>query len=267
MLTFFYNLNTNQRMNMLMGVFILLLSFQLHALEFDHSHTSFTQLLQAHTETREAQSWVNYQSLNIHSRSSLHVYLRSLEAVSESQFQAFTPAERLTFLINAYNAFTLEWILLHYPVKSIKDTGSLFRSPWKKTFPGFKLLGGEFTLDKIEHDWIRGSFSEPRIHFAVNCASRGCPSLSRKAYTAMGLESELSVAEKEFFNNPRHFRLDVKSVQVSSILKWYGDDFKKVHGSLEAYITKKASEFGLLSHGAKVERVDFLDYDWSLNGN
>ena len=236
------------------------------AMAFDHTHAAFTKILQTRTQQKQGQTWVNYTDLKNQSRSELQAYLRGLEAFSADEFALATKPQRLAFLINAYNAFTLEWILIHHPVKSIKDTGSLFSSPWKKTFPGFKLLGQNFTLDKIEHEWIRGNFTEPRIHFAVNCASLGCPSLARRAYTGTGLEQELAAAEREFFFNPRHFKLDGKSVSVSSILDWYGGDFEKVHGSLGNYLSRKALEFALTKEAIPNLKISFSDYDWSLNG-
>lgn len=251
---------------MLLKFWFALLVFSAQAIAFDHTHASFTKILEVHTQTKDGQTWVNYTQLLGSARTELQRYLRTLEAVSAEEFAKLSKPERLAFLINAYNAFTLEWILIHYPVKSIKDTGSLFSNPWKKTFPGFKLLGVSFTLDTIEHEWIRGKFTEPRIHFAVNCASQGCPSLARKAYTGPGLEQELIAAEREFFFNPRHFQLNGKMVDVSSILDWYGDDFKKVHGRLGNYLSQKALEFGFTPTTIPDLKISFNDYDWSLNG-
>ncbi len=237
---------------------------QVHA--FDHTHQNFSEILQKHTLTNLGQTWVNYSEMRSQSRTALQQYLKDLEKLSADEFAQFSKNERLAFLLNAYNAFTLEWIALHYPVNSIKDTGSIFSSPWKKTFPGFKLLGQSFTLDKIEHEWIRENFNEPRIHFAVNCASQGCPSLRRKAFSAIGLEEELKEVEEEFFLNTRHFRLEGTKASVSSILDWYGDDFKKVHGSLAKYLGKKAQEYGISSALVHNINISFTDYDWSLNG-
>lgn len=234
---------------------------------FDHQHLGLDALLVKHTSQRDGQTWVDYAGLKEKSRAELQAYLRSLSAVTKAQYQGFSESERLAFLINAYNAFTLEWILIHHPVKSIKDTGSLLSSPWKKTFPGYKLLGEKFTLDNIEHERIRAEFKEPRIHFAVNCASIGCPSLRPKSYTGAGLKAELAEAERVFFQNPGKFVVKNKRAHLSAILDWYGEDFEKVFGSVEAYVGERARFYGVAGDlPAQGFDIDFLDYDWKLNG-
>lgn len=246
-------------MKMLLTLCILVLSPSLWG--FDLTHQKLSEILRDFTTTRDGQTWVHYGKLARSGRTALTSYLKDLSSVKESQFNSWTPDERLAFLINAYNAFTLEWILLHPGIKSIKDTGSFFKSPWKKEFPKYKLLGDEFTLDEIEHGMIRKDFREPRIHFAVNCASLGCPSLRRSAYTGKILDSELGEAEKEFFGNPRKYRRENDTVKLNPILDWYGSDFRNVHGSVEAYLKKNdptlPTEF----------RISWLDYDWKLNGD
>lgn len=244
-----------------------LLSFTAFGQTFDHGHLKFDQILGAHASQKGGQTWIDYVGMKSRSRKDLQAYLTSLSTVSIEQYKAFTPDQRLAFLINAYNAFTLEWILIHHPVKSIKDTGSFLSSPWKKEFPGYKLLGGKFTLDSIEHDRIRKEFKEPRIHFAVNCASIGCPSLSPRAYTGNGLQAELAAAEAAFFKNTGKFIVKNKKAYLSSILDWYGDDFKAVFGSVEAYVLERSKFYGVAGDlPAKDIDIDFLDYDWSLNG-
>jgi hypothetical protein len=234
---------------------------------FDHSHAKLDQVLGKFTVQKDGQTWVDYQMLKSQGRSDLQEYLRSLAAVTKAQYQQFTADQRLAFLINAYNAFTLEWILIHHPVKSIKDTGSLLSSPWKKTFPSYKLLGEKFTLDNIEHDRIRVEFKEPRIHFAVNCASIGCPSLRPRAFTGEGLQAELAEVEAAFFKNTGKFRVKNKTVHLSAILDWYGGDFEAVFGSVEAYVSERAKFYGVAADlPAQDFEIEFMDYDWNLNG-
>ncbi|MGE3388198.1 MAG: DUF547 domain-containing protein, partial [Bdellovibrionales bacterium] len=149
------------------------------AAEFDHSHKIWTLLLQKSVTVKGHASVVNYKILKS-DPTELHAYLRTLESVSQGEFGKFSNNEKLAFLINAYNAFTIKLILGRYPAKSIKHAGewSLSNptaSPWKTKF--FTLLGERRHLDNIEHDMIRKSFNEPRIHFAVVCASVGCPAL------------------------------------------------------------------------------------------
>lgn len=252
--------------------FFLLFSLLAHAtdsapLAFDHSHAKFDVLLADFTTQKDGQTWVDYLGLKARGRSELHGYLRALSAVTKADYETFSADQRLAFLINAYNAFTLEWILIHHPVKSIKDTGSLLSSPWKKVFPGHKLLGSKFTLDSIEHERIRVEFKEPRIHFAVNCASIGCPSLQPKAYTGSGLQAELAQAELAFFKNPGKFFVKNKTAHLSAILDWYGEDFENVFGSVEAYVVERAKFYGVAGDlPSQNIDIEFLDYDWKLNG-
>ena len=147
----------------------------------DHDHQAWTVFLKRHVKMGENASTVNYKAIKS-GPSSLTEYLLSVEGVSQEDFDHFSENEKLAFLINAYNAFTVKLIVDHYPVKSIKDIGSFLSSPWKKKF--FRLLGKERHLDNIEHDMIRKQFNEPRIHFAVNCASIGCPALQDEAFVA-----------------------------------------------------------------------------------
>jgi hypothetical protein len=235
---------------------------------FDHTHANLTKVLERNTSQKNSQTWVDYAHLVKTDHNDLKKYLKEVEQVSNAQYAAFTKDQQLAFLINAYNAFTLEWIVEHYPVKSIKDTGAFLRSPWKTKFPKYTFLGESFTLDSIEHDRIRKEFVEPRIHFAVNCASIGCPSLRTTAYTAKDLEKQLSDAEKDFFRNSDKFQAKGNKIKLSAILDWYGDDFKKVHGSVQKYIFNNAKRLGYLKD-VKVAsdlKIDFMDYNWDLNG-
>lgn len=255
-------------------LFSLMILFSFNALgtttqpfSFDHGHVKFDQLLGKHTGKKDGQTWVDYVGLKVSGRADLQSYLKTLSAVTPLQYKAFSSDQRLAFLINAYNAFTLEWILIHHPVKSIKDTGSILSSPWKKEFPGHRLLGVHFTLDSIEHDRIRKEFKEPRIHFAVNCASIGCPSLSPDAYTGNDLQSQLAEAEMEFFKNPGKFIVKNKKAYLSAILDWYGEDFEIVFGSVENYISERSNFYGVAGDlPSQNVDIDFLDYDWNLNG-
>jgi hypothetical protein len=150
-----------------------------HAEPFDHEHATWNLLVKnnVHWDLKRTASQVNYAGFQ-NTQDFLGRYLFTLSSVTRAEFDAFSRDQQLAFLINAYNAFTVELILTEYPdVSSIKDLGSLFSLPWKKKF--FNLLGESQSLDGIEQDLIRGSgrYNEPLIHFAVNCASIGCPAL------------------------------------------------------------------------------------------
>lgn len=225
---------------------------------FDHSHRLLSEVLSKHVVTSGHQSSVRYQALKS-SPNGLRQYLEQVSNVTKKQYQGFSENEKLAFLINAYNAFTLELLIQHYPVKSIKDIGGWFSSPWKKDF--FRLFSEQHTLDDIEHEMIRKWFDEPRIHFALVCAARSCPPLKAAPYIAVTLNKQLSEAAENFLNDSERNRLDSISntLYLSSIFKWYGSDFNAKHGSAKNYV---ARFYGVDPN--KVS-VSYLTYDWSLN--
>lgn len=216
---------------------------------------------------------VDYQGLR-RDRAPLQQYLRALSGVSRADFDRWGRNERLAFLINAYNAWTVELILRSDPgLKSIRDLGSLFESPWKKSF--IPLFGRTVSLDDIEHGMIRadGAYREPRIHIAVNCASIGCPALRGEAYDGARLDAQLADATNKFLADRQRNRLRGDRLEVSSIFKWYREDFERGWGgyhSLPAFLSAHAAALGLSpGQAAQVLRgdidIDFLDYDWKLN--
>lgn len=233
---------------------------------FDHSHKMWNDFLQKYVVVQGHRSSVNYGKAKAE-KNELDQYLKTVQALSQSQFDQFSSNEKLAFLINAYNALTIRLILDHYPVKSIKDIGSILKSPWKIKF--FALLGEESHLDNIEQDLIRKRFNEPRIHFALVCASKGCPALRNEAFTPEKLEQQFEDAAKNFLNDPEKNRFDAaaKKLEISSIFKWYGEDFIKKYGSVEAYlatrITNNLPDQALIKD--KKAGISYLDYDWSIN--
>ena len=241
--------------------------------QFDHS--SWDTLLKQHVVLIEGgkASQVSYQGF-ADNRVKLKHYLQSLEQVTQAEFDAWPKQDQLAFLINAYNAWTVELILTKWPnLKSIKDIGSFFSSPWSKEF--IPLLGAKRSLDDIEHKLIRGSdrYQEPRIHFAVNCASIGCPALANQAFQGDNLEAMLESQTRLFLADQTRNRLDGDTLELSSIFKWYREDFEKGwkgYESLAAFIydyrevmtlTTEAEQ--ALANG-KID-IDFLSYDWGLN--
>ena len=244
---------------------------------FDASHAAWTALLRKHVRLlRDGQATQVHYAGFAADRAALKAYLDSLSAVGPAVFGAWPKAERQAFLINAYNAFTVELILTKYPaLQSIKDLGSLFASPWKpKTVP---LLGNMVSLDNIEHDMLRarGRFDDPRVHFAVNCASIGCPALREEAFVAERLELQLDEQARRFMADRTRNRWNAQAgrAEVSRIFDWFGEDFRLGHkgiASLEAFIARHAEQ--LADAPADRERlrsgrfeVSFLDYDWKLN--
>lgn len=240
---------------------------------FDHS--GWNALLKKHVVVlRGGQATqVDYAGMAA-DRAQLKHYLDRISAVSRIEFDRLGKQEQLALLINAYNAWTVELVLTAYPnLASIKELGSVFRSPWKKRF--ILLLGDTRSLDDIEHGLIRGSgrYDDPRIHFAVNCASVGCPALRADAYTADRLDAQLDDAVKAFLSDRTRNRLDGKVLKLSSIFKWYRQDFEKGWrgaNSLGQFIALYSQPLGLNIDTAKRladggTEIDFLDYDWRLN--
>jgi hypothetical protein len=198
-------------------------------------------------------------------RADLKAYLQSLSEVTQAQFDGWSRQEQMAFLINAYNAFTVEKILARYPdIRSIWDFGRLFGNPFKDQF--FVLLGHRRSLDWIEHEKLRKSYREPRIHYAVNCAAVGCPMLREEAYVASRLNAQLEEQARRFLSDRTRNRLREGRLEVSKIFDWFKQDFEP----REAYFARYASlladhprERDAISGGKIVLR--FLDYDWSLN--
>ncbi len=244
---------------------------------FDHSHAALTELLKKHVVVLRGgqESQVRYSALKA-DRPALKAYLDSLSAVSEPAFASFTKPQRQAFLINAYNAFTLELILTKYPdLESIKDLGSLLQSPWKPKW--VPLLGGKVSLDDIEHAMLRkrGSYDDPRIHAAVNCASIGCPALREEAFVADRLNAQLDQQMLRFMSDRTRNRWNAQRgrLEVSKIFDWFGEDFRLGHqgvASLPAFLARYAEQ--LADAPADRERIRgqqadiaYLDYDWKLN--
>jgi hypothetical protein len=242
---------------------------------FDHSHAQWDTLTKKHVVWLPGghASQFDYSGFKA-DRKELKSYLDGLSAVTQSEYDGWKKPEKLAFLINAYNAYTVELILTAYPkVKSIKDLGSVITSPWKKRF--FSLLAKQRSLDDVEHGMIRaqGAFDEPRIHMAANCASIGCPALRSEAFVAGKLDAQLEDSVVRFLSDESRNRFNPKSgkLEVSKIFDWYGKDFAARSGSVEAWLAQYADKLaGDPKHQKTIRdkkaKLDFLDYDWALNG-
>ena len=265
------------------ALFTTTLMMSASAQSFDHSHAAFSALLKKHVVLVDGgkTSKVNYVELG-KDRAAVKGYLESVSKVSEAEFNGWTKPQRMAFLINAYNGFTLELILQNYPTKSIKDIGGTFDNRWKRKF--FKLFGQDSYLDKIEHETLRkpGAYDEPRVHFALNCASIGCPSLREEAFTADKLDKQLEEQAVRFLSDRSRNRYEVKSekLEVSMIFKWFKEDWESGYKgfdnktpaikSREDYFARYAKQLAdapadqqKIADGKAA--VSFLDYDWSIN--
>jgi hypothetical protein len=189
---------------------------------------------------------------------------RYLEQLAGVDPQSLDTDEQFAFYANVYNAWTIKLILTRYPnIDSIKDLGSLFKSPWKKKIA--RVDGQLLTLDQIEHDILRKRFGDPRVHFAVNCASKGCPPLQAEPFTGSRLDEQLNRAAKAFINDSRYNRLEGDTLWVSKIFDWFSEDFDNdVLGTFIKFAEQPLKD--KLQRNRNRIRVNYLDYDWSLNG-
>jgi Protein of unknown function, DUF547 len=244
---------------------------------FDHGHAAWTALLKKHVVVlgEGKASQLRYAGMAA-DRAALQAYLAGLSAVGATAFAGFTKPQQMALLINAYNAFTVELILTRYPkLESIKDLGSLLKTPWKQKF--VPLLGNTVSLDGIEQEMLRarGRYDDPRIHFALNCASIGCPPLREEAFVAARLDAQLDEQAQRFLSDRSRNRWNptTQKLEVSKIFDWYGDDFRLGHRgitSAAAFFARYAEP--LADAPADRERIRsqqaelaYLAYDWKLN--
>ena len=262
----------------------LLASTVVAAQGFDHGHAAWTALLKKHVVLVDGgkASQVRYADFQS-DRAALKRYLDSLSKVTPEAFGGWSKSQQVAFLINAYNAFTVEKILTRWPdIRSIWDFGKIFGNPFKDRF--FRLLGREFSLDAVEHETLRkpGAYDEPRVHFAVNCASVGCPMLREEAYVADRLDAQLEDQTRRFLSDRSRNRAnaDAGRLEVSKIFDWFKEDwtsgYRGFDGKREPIRTREqffAAYAALLAddpaqrkaiQDGKAE-LRFLDYDWALN--
>lgn len=212
-------------------------------------HQLWNELLQEYVSN---EGTVNYKGLKKAQKDFYgYIYVLSLIAQHEN-FNALTREQKLAYWINAYNAFTVDLILRHYPVKSIKD----IKDPWKQRH--WKLGNKWYNLDEIEHKILR-KMNEPRIHFAINCASFSCPKLQNKAFTAENLETQLNKATYEFLEDTNRNIISKDKIHISKLFQWFAKDFK-TEGTLIDFLNK----YSKVSISANAKK-SFMDYNWNLN--
>ena len=236
----------------------------------------YAQVLRDHVRPPK----VDYAALK-RDRAALDAAVAAFAEPSAADERGWTRDERLAFWINAYNAFTLRAIVDHYPIRGSVFTLSPHHSirqidgVW--TALTFQAAGRTVTLDDIEHKILRPEFKEPRVHFAINCASVGCPPLAAEPYRAATLDAQLDSAARRYFASPQGLRVDGRTLRVSKILEWYGEDFvaqfapdragqpDRVERAVLAVVTRFGPPDAAALARAASTRVRFLDYDWSLN--
>lgn len=210
------------------------------------NHAKWNALLQKNVSKS---GHVNYKGFQKDSNQ-LQAYLSELSANVPTK--SWSKNATLAYWINAYNAYTVKLILDNYPTKSIKD----INDPWGKKF--FSLGDKKYSLEEIEHEILR-KMEEPRIHFAINCASFSCPNLLNEAYSETKLEQQLTASAKNFINDKTKNTITANKIEISKIFDWFAGDFKKkgsVIDFLNQYSTVKIS---------KKAKINYKEYNWSLN--
>lgn len=218
------------------------------------SHQQWDKLLKKNVD--EA-GMVNYKGFQ-KDKSELDGYLKILS--DNAPQKSWSEKDQIAYWINAYNAFTISLILQHYPVKSIKDIGGKIykiNTAWDIRF--IKIGREKYDLNNIEHKFLRRKFDDPRIHFAIVCASMSCAKLRREAYSGTQLDAQLEDQGKDFLNDRSKNNITADKAQLSKYFSWYGGDFTK-NGSLVDFINKY-SKTKITSN----TKINYLDYNWSLN--
>jgi len=228
---------------------------------------------------------VGYKTLKA-DRKALDKFAAAVGALPPEVYNGWTEAEKIAFWINAYNGLTLKAIIDHYPIEPSFIASLRFPKNSIRQIPGvwdklkFRVMGGEMTLDEIEHSRLRRDFNEPRIHVALVCAAMGCPPLRDEPFTGEKLDGQLDDQTTRFLSDPEKFRIDRSKgrVYLSPIFKWFGGDFAKSYGTDAKFAGHGESERAVLSFiGAYLSEsdaeylskgdydIEYLDYDWSLN--
>lgn len=223
--------------------------------EFDRSHALYGNVLRSHVKD----GLVDYAGIKS-SPDDLTAYLAQTAVVSKEEFYNWDENEQLSFLINLYNARTLELIIDNYPVGGIKEIASDSKGPWEKAV--VLLFGDNVSLNDLENEYIRKNYREPRIHFALVCAAKGCPPLFGVPYTARELETQLELQTRGFLADSGKNSIDTekKVIRLSPIFDWFGEDFSAESGSARNFVRPYYGGLNIEEYG-----IEYTSYDWSLN--
>jgi hypothetical protein len=238
------------------------------AKEFDKSYKAFDALLGKYVKSGK----VDYAGLK--TEKSLGQFMEDVRALDKEEFKKWPEAERLVFWINLYNAATLDLVARNYPVKSIKnivsyDSGQADwkagSTPWDIVF--IRIFKDKITLNNIEHKILRKEFKEPRIHFAIVCASIGCPPLRGEAFVASKIDKQLTEQARQFLADKSKNSFDgaAKKASVSKIFDWFSGDFEAEAGSVQKFLAKYADPAFKNDLAADKFSISYTDYDWNLN--
>ncbi|MEM6745945.1 MAG: DUF547 domain-containing protein [Pseudomonadota bacterium] len=223
-------------------------------------HGAWDRFLDRYIVREGGSGLVAYADVTDADHASLKAYLSALQAIDPT---ALSRDEAFAYWVNLYNAGTVDLILDNYPVRSIMLLLSGVQpGPWKRSI--FVVDGHRLTLDQVEHSILREFWDEPRVHYALNCASIGCPDLARDPYTGRHLDAMLTAAARGYINSYRGVRVEDGKLFASSIFKWFGEDFGDTDEEVIAHFIKYA-EPGLADQLRNFDRIDRDGYDWRLN--
>lgn len=236
---------------------------------FDATHALWTEILAEHVQGDN----FDYEALK-KKPERLERYLEQLQAVTPAEYEAWKEDDQMAFWINVYNANAIHLVIENYPVKSIRDIGTMLNRVWNKRFiemPAFDPEGKDrkLSLDDVEHKILRPTFQDARVHAAVNCASGSCPPLRAEAFTGKKLSDQLNEQVRLWLADTSRNQIDQakNEVRISKIFDWFKDDFKNPRGGtldwIAAYLPSDQSEW--LRANAKKIKVRYLDYSWKLN--
>lgn len=230
-------------------------------------HTAWDRLLKTYVvEGADGLNRVDYRRFKHEAHETLRSYIASLEAIDVT---SLSRPDQFALLANLYNAKTIDIVLTAYPVKSIKTislgggiTAAFTGGPWKAKVVTLNRI--PLSLDDIEHEVLRSVFKDPRVHYAVNCASNGCPNLQREAFTGVNLDRQLGAAARAYINHPRGFSVTSSGIIASSIYSWFKADFD---GSDEGVLihARAFAAPSLASALASRSSISEFRYDWGLN--
>lgn len=243
---------------------------------FDESYKKYGEVLSAHVRD----GVVDYRGIKEKSLPGLEAALADMATVDEAAFGKMPKEAQMAYLINAYNAFTLQMVADFYPVKSIREIGGkvgggLFgreSKQWKVSSyevggkkRTFKAMGKALTLDEIEHDWLRPKYQDARVHFALVCGAKSCPFLRSEPYVAARLGEQLDAQGRQFLADAFRNRYDAAkdTIYLSKIFDWFSKDFTR-RGSLVSWV-KPYFPKEWNTKATEASKIEFLDYDWSLN--
>ncbi len=218
------------------------------------SHQAWQELLNRYISEQGEHNLFAYKAVTQEDNAKLDNYLNQMAQVNPLQY---SKDEQYAYWVNLYNAITVDLILEAYPVSSITKLGGLFSfGPWDEDV--ITINGKTITLNDIEHRILRPIWQEPRTHYAVNCASLGCPNLQQQAFSADNTEQLLESAAISFINSNKGAQVEGNKLVVSSIYDWFGKDFA-IDGGVRAHIEKYRPS---LTNAP--DSIDY-EYNWSLN--